>query len=596
VSDLRFRAFFAALLAAPLLTWTAAGWAQQNQDGPLRLLPGQAKQEDAAPAASPPAAATAPRRDDEGVAVVQLEQVDPSSVGLLTPENGGFGVDLWAGSRRELIERLLPRLPERTPSRTAQSLRRRLLLTAAHVPPGAAIAPSFLGLRVERQAATGGYTEALALAALASPQIDDPALEIVHVDGALLAGDHQTACAVVDAALQKGRRDSYWVRALTFCRLLDGDTERARLTASILRELPGETDELFHQLVAALADGADIQIDDVTEPTPLHIAMIRAARRAIPDGAALSTRPAILRAVATSPNASIEARLVAAEAAEIVGALSAESLGQIYASLAFSDEQRTNALSEAQRMSGARAHALLYQTAATEQIASAQAEALRIAFALANPKAHGMLARVNQDRLAALTPTADLMWFAHHAGLAQLHAGSVQQARAWFDLARLAVSDSQPDAALAVLRLWPALLIAQAPEEMPWVPEAVGEWWNGVAALDDGSAPSFGGSALSLLEAVGLDPPEEAWAGYLDLVTSEQVQRPSIAVLRGLRAAGERGRTGEGVAFALVALGDAHPSEIDLSTAALIVSTLVRLGLDDDARGIALEAIVGRSL
>jgi hypothetical protein len=582
-------------LIALLVTAGTPVAAQQTADGPIRLLPAAPPPASSAPAESTQAEEM-PKVADEGVAVVELGRVDPSSVGLLTPESGGFGIDLWAGSRREVIERLIPRIPDFTPSRTAQALRRKLLLSAAFVPGGNAVAPSFLGLRVERLAAAGDYGAALSLAALASPQINDPVLDETKVDGALLAGDHQTACSVVEASLAAGRRTAYWVRALTFCRLLEGDAERARLTAAILRELPGETDTFFHELVAVLADKATAPLSEITEPTPLHLAMVRAARRALPDSAAGSHRPAVLRAVATSPNASIEARLAAGEAAEIVGVLPAESLGQIYASLAFSDDQRANALTEALRLPRSQANALLFQSAIAETIPGVQAEALQTAFRLSNSRTHGMLARVSADRLAAMVPSIDLMWFATDAGLAALHAGNSAAARAWFDLARHAVSESQADAAVAVLKLLPPLAVAQSPHDLPWVPSTVVDWWQGVARLGAEDTSAFGGSVLALLQAVGLEVPAEAWAGIIEVAEPELVERPSIAILQGLRDAAAGNRIGEVALLALVALGNKDPAEADTETLVTAVGALAVVGLTDEARGFAVEALIGRSL
>jgi hypothetical protein len=514
----------------------------------------------------------------------------------LTAAEGGFEVSLWAGSRRSLVEALLPRIPAVTPSRALQSLRKRLLLTTAQVPSGVSAAPSFLGLRVERLAAAGDYPSALALAALAPPQIDDPALDIVRVEGALLSGNHQNACEIVEAVLATGRRSPYWVRRLAFCRVLEGDLERAVLTAAVLREFPGEPDALFDQLLTVLADGTDAPVVSTTPLTPLHFAMIRAARRALPDSAADTTDPAMLRAIATSANASIEARLRAAEAAEIAGVLSPESLAQVYASIAFNDVQRANVLSAALDMPRPFANALLFQAAVAEEIPAAQAEALQTALRLANVRAHGMIARVNADRLAALTPSSDLMWFGNDAGLALLHADRKKGARAWFDTARQIVSESQPDAAAAVLGLWAPLTVSMTEDPLPWVPSALAEWWDGVASIDLDRAQGLGAVAFAAFDAVGLVVPDETWDAFTVMTKPVLVQRPSLGALRGFHAAARGGRVGETVLFALVILGEAHPAEVDAGTLSRVIAALAEVGLSDDARALALEAIVGRSL
>jgi len=577
-------------------TTPTAAYAQQDADsGPIRLV---APNKTSSPTTSdaPSSGQAAPRPSNPGVAVVALDRPDPSSVGVLTADDGGFGVALWAGSRRSLIEALLPRIPVVTPSRALQSLRKRLLLTTAQVPAGDPVAPTFLGLRAERLAASGDYPSALALVALASPQMDDPVLDVVRVDGALLSGDHQTACEVVDRALASGRRSPYWVRRLSFCRVLDGDVERAVLTAAVLRELPGDPDPLFEALLAALAESSTLPIVATTVLTPLHFAMIRAARRAIPDGAAENADPAMLRAIATSAKASIEARLRAGEAAEIAGVLAAETLGQIYASLVFSESQRANVLSTALDMPRAIANALLFQAAVGEAIPAAQAEALSTALKLSNPRTHGMIARVNVDRLVAISPDPDLMWFASDAGLALLHAGSTAGARAWLDVARLVVSDTEPNAALAILKLWAPLVMGVSDNPLPMSPAALTDWWSGVVSLDPAQAQNIGSVVLTTFEAVGLDVPTDAWDSFTGFAAPVLVERPSVGALRSLATAASAGRIGETVLLSLVILGEAHPAEVDAETVSRVIAALMAVGLVEEARALALEAIVGRSL
>lgn len=588
--------FAAGLTLAVILAGVPGAIAQQStENGPIRLVP---------PNEPPPPAATETPPSDQGktkptdptVAVVALDRPDPSSVGVLTAADGGFDVSLWSGSRRTLVERLLPRIPAVTPSRVLQSLRKRLLLTTARVPAGDRIAPTFLGLRAERLAAAGDYSSALALAALAPPQMDDPALDVVRVDGAFLGGDHQTACEVVDQALAAGRRSPYWVRRLSFCSVLKGDLERAALTSAVLRELGGLPDLMFDRLLAVLVDGSDAPISETTDLTPLHLAMIRAARRAIPDSAALTADPAMQRAIATSANASIEARLGAAEAAEMAGVLAAESLAQIYASLAFSDEQRANALSEAPGMPRGAANALLFQASVAEAIPAAQAEALRTALRLANARTHGMIARVNVDRLAVIQPDPDLLWFASDAGLAMLHAGNTAGARAWFDLARQVVSDNEPSAALAVLKLWAPLTVGASSDSLPWTPTVLADWWRGVLSLSSTEAQTMGSTVLTVFDAVSLEVPDEVWDDLTVMAESVLVNRPSVGALRGLQAAALAGRVGETVLYSLVILGDAHPGEVDADIVSRVIAALYDVGLEADARAIAVEAIVGRSL
>ena len=289
-------------------------------------------------------------------------------------------------------------------------------------------------------------------------------------------------------------------------------------------------------------------------------------------------------------------RLRAGEAAEIAGVLAAETLGQIYASLVFSESQRANVLSTALDMPRAIANALLFQAAVGEAIPAAQAEALSTALKLSNPRTHGMIARVNADRLAAISPDPDLMWFASDAGLALLHAGSTAGARAWFDVARLVVSDTEPNAALAILKLWAPLMMGVSDNPLPMGPAAFTNWWSSVVSLDSAQAQNIGSVVLTTFEAVGLDVPADAWDSFTGFAAPVLVERPSVGALRSLAIAASAGRIGETVLLSLVILGEAHPAEVDADTVSRVIAALMAVGLVEEARALALEAIVGRSL
>ena len=164
----RLRApFLPALALAALLAGTVApGAIAQTQIGPpLKLLkqeqptPQPAGPAPASPARAAPAPDAGPAEEDtEAVEVQSLGAIDVSSAGLIDDAEGGLGADMWRGIARPLVERLLPRMPVATSSPAMGELARRLLLTRARVPQGAATVSSLLGLRVERLAAaeTGG--------------------------------------------------------------------------------------------------------------------------------------------------------------------------------------------------------------------------------------------------------------------------------------------------------------------------------------------------------------------------------------------------------------------------------------------------------
>ena len=71
-----------------------------------------------------------------GVQVGALGDATPDYAGTLEEGGGGFPMDMWKGTDRALVERLLPKLPPALGSPAMRDLERRLLLTNAESPEG----------------------------------------------------------------------------------------------------------------------------------------------------------------------------------------------------------------------------------------------------------------------------------------------------------------------------------------------------------------------------------------------------------------------------------------------------------------------------
>ena len=73
---------------------------------------------------------------------------------------------------------------------------------------------------------------------------------------------------------------------------------------------------------------------------------------------------------------------------------------------------------------------------------------------------------------------------------------------------------------------------------------------------------------------------------------AEQRPAPDTAVLYALSEASQFGRLGETVLLALVALGEAGPGGVDPLVLHEVLAALVRAGLEDEARRLAIEAVL----
>lgn len=530
------------------------------------------------------------------VVVGRLATIDPSSVGLLTEDDGGFGLDMWRGSDRAFIETLMPRLPVQTLSPVMQDLTRRLLLSEARVPAGDRVATSLLGLRVERLSASGQTDLVRDLLRLAPSRLEDTALARAEVDSMLLSGNHAGACTNIEALLRDDE-DPYWLKGLTFCKALSGESAAAQLAVSLLREQGGAGDDTFFDLVASLTGETKTSPNSLIDPSPLHLAMLRAARLQIPDDAVPGARPAILRSIATSPNAPLDTRLMAAERAEAAGALAPDALADIYASVETTPEDQLAWQTLATEEAGPRINALLYQVASIES--EPQTRARVVVTALSRARLAGgfnTIARVMRDICSAIEPTPDLGWAASEIGRALLAAGDVASARRWFDIIYQNASGGVPDAAIAILDLWPLIQLTDVEGSLGWNPDALQGWWQGEQARSGDNAYERAAAVFTLMDAIGYPVPERLWQELMEASLTVTAYMPSVQLWRSLETASHGSRVGETVMLSLLALGEVGPAGANPTTLHAVVSALKRVGLDTDARRVALESALAKGL
>ena len=590
-----------------MLAWSTALPAHAQVEPPVVLGPANGADDEAPadgdgglarePLADPlPVPTPAAAADPAVVILGELAEVDPSVVGLLDESQGGFGVAMWSGSNRARVERLLPRLPMGTLSPAMQDLARRLLLSTAAVPEGKALAPSLLGLRVERLMAGGLIADVNELLRLASASLDDPAFARAEVDGMLLAGDNAGACAKVFNLVQTGAA-SQWIKTLAFCRALEADRASVSMALALLRDQGEAGDEAFFALIGALGGAPEVTISSLIDPAPLHIAMLRAARKTVPPDAVPGARPAILSAIASVPNATIDTRLEAAERAEGAGALTASALAAIYQGVSFTDVELGDAVQRAAGQTGPRVNALLFQVAKVSTDSVVRAAALQAAWQIARREGgFGTSARVNLSATRALHPAPAVVWIAGEAARALLAAGDPEMAWGWLDLATGQAALGDADAARLADRMWPLLQIADPEGAFMRDPDRASNWWRPL--LSGEADEDLDGVALVyvLFDALGSPVPTQAWDPLFAAPLTVDGYLPSPAVGRSLDEASRSGRVGETVLLALIALGDAGAEGADAATLFDVITALRRIGLGDEARAIALEAALARGL
>ena len=618
---------FAVMSALTNFAWaehpSMAGWRSAQLGPPIRLQRPPPREPTELPASPEPStenpaaivsptgdpAAESPARPTFGrtgvIEVDTLETVDPDSVGLLDPSQGGFGAELWTGTTKALVERLLPKLATATPSRFSRNLTLKLLLSRAPAPRGAApgveAAPgtrTLLTLRVERLLALAEVESAVKLLRLAPTESAGEAHARVEVDSLFYQNDNPGACAKLRGFVRE-YRGGFWQQANAFCLALAGNHARSSMVADILRERESDIGSAFFTLVDALAGDERAVVDSLPNPGALKLAMMRAANRRLPDDAIASGRPDVLRAVALSPNADLSLRLDAAERAFAVGALSISELTELYGAVEFSPEHLANPLTAAESAWGPRARALLLRAAAGANQGTARAEILRRAWDLSRERgSHAIMLGASVPVLAEIQPAAELIWFAADAARTLFGAGMTAEAMAWY---RLAESDSQSndEARKIADALWPLAQIADDKDELAWRPDGLAAW-HATTTQSGGGAMARRRALMvySVLQALGEPVGAAEWTELLGATATPQggtqmAPAPDPALWHALGQAAEQRQLGLTVLLALLALGEGGAGAAHPLTVTRAIAALESVGLVREAHVLALEAVSG---
>ncbi|MEE2980601.1 MAG: hypothetical protein VYA71_03555 [Pseudomonadota bacterium] len=543
--------------------------------------------------AAQPAAATG--AEDTEVEVGAVDAPDPEAAGLIEEANGGFAFDMWAGSDRRLVEHLLARLPVGVTSRTVNSLARRLLQSAAAAPKGPATV-NLLALRIERLAIMGDGVAVNHMMRAAPADLDDITLAQTRLDALLLTADFVGACA---QARELIRHDDlpYWEKVLIFCQALNAKHATAAFGVELLRERGVDDDPALESLLVALAGADDIVLDSLPNPTALHLAMLRTARLAVPEDAITNADASISRAIALTATVPLDLRLRAAERAEALGSLPTETLAELYDSVPFTSEELSDPWPRVKGHKDALSRALLYQAAQIQVVPAARAEVLRAAWMLGAESGgwdgFATAARLTLDDLLGLRPLPELVWIAGDAARALLAARRPDAAGPWIDLAKTQAGINA-DAARAVAELAPIIGFVDAGGVQAWDGERFTTWWEsqGEDAGRDRHARAI--LLYALLVAFDRHPPTEALLALLERPDPVWVRTPPEALLRQLNHAAAAGRVGETVLLALTVLDSSAAGVPGHMALGAVVGALYQIGLEADARALAIETLLAR--
>ncbi len=546
--------------------------------------------------------------NSDEVTVSELPNTNVGWIGYLSIEEGGLGLEMWKGTDSTFAKTLIDLLPVNAPSPAMRNLAKRLLLSDAFEPSKKedkglqAISPSgkpiishdqdatFLSLRFSKLASLGAKDELIKLSNLVPSEdlIGNLAKEAIYAR--LLSGETDQVCnEVIDLA--KRTNEAYWRKALIVCQLILGKRDSALLSLELLlAELDSE--DKFSNLIYTLVDDTNqIEFDKNSIYFKILIAVMPGQEL---DKHRLNLQPSGLSVVAQNSILPWKIRMLAAEKAVLAGSLSSIYLGELATQFKFEEEIFSRAASESKSMEGFKARALLLQAAALNTSFIERARFLRLLLDRAdNDEIFQAYAAVIMPILITIKPRSDLIWFATFAARASIAGGNYILASEWL-LVLGQTLDLDYEASGSLLRLLPLIAIAGQPLPKPFSAEQATDVWSGL--LDNFSREDKEKRAsrlLVLLSSMGIEPEEGAWKDIISSSNIFEIENiPATALRYQLRDAAKNKRIAEVVAISLVMLGSEGPSKSGLVALNAVIRALRNIGLEADARSIAIEAAI----
>ncbi|HZF35211.1 MAG TPA: hypothetical protein VE914_15550 [Candidatus Angelobacter sp.] len=558
---------------------------------PVQLVP-QAAPDNGAPPAAPEAGTTTGQpAAPQGFEITPLEAVGADYAGTLEPDKGGFGIDMWRGTDRVRVERLLPLLKP-TVSPILAELTRRLVLSNAASPAGKGSGAGLLPPRVRLLADMGLAEDAVAVLKLLPADQRDAASARLLVELSWRAGDLDGACAVVQESVPRLPADSFWQEATIFCQLHAGQSSEAMLGLDLLRE-QAAGDEAFFALAEALGGSHDIKVPSLPAVTPLYVAMAHAAGVPPPAVAIREPPPLMLALIAESPDAPADQRLTAAETAAAAGVLSPQHLAAAYAAQPAKPGTLDTALDLPDVGNTSETRAILYQAALHAGLPQQRAKFIQKALATDTLDAnYWARLQIYLPLLADIAPAPELAWFAPDAARHLYAGGKLREAGAWVALIQ---QGQQTDPAIA----------AASPQ---------------LVALDvlARNAPlAYGPNSLAIMPRLPPNDPRTARLHALfDALQEQQPEtssgEPQVALAADapepampqqnvnlwldLGEAAAKNRIGETVLLSLVGLNATGLADAEPEWLARAVTSLRRVGLEEESRRLAVEAAIANGL
>ena len=530
---------------------------------------------------------------DDKFKSIELKNIDVNTVGTLTKDEGGLGYDMWSGSKRNVIKDYLENLPINRESNLAIELIKKLLLSNAKVPKSNGEIDLIL-IRINKLIELGDFDNAKSLIDLVNKK-DNEEILIKQTEINLSLNNFDLACLNIEEQRKSFKQNLFWRKVEIFCQILNGKTNKANLSLSLLKEEKNFNDENFLKIIDSLIYKDEINDESLVNLNLLNLVMTRVANINIKESYVLNDDPLLLTMIYRMPNAPIKLRIEAIEKSKKLLNLPIETIEEIYNSYDLKEKDKNISLDD-NILLGSDTQSILFQMAIAEDDEEKKAKIIQKSLELASINGNfTLISKLNLNSLLEIKPSKNLSWFASYAAKSLLISNNKKEAMKWYEVLKKE-KDKNTELFNNFIELWVIVeFLNLKNKESGYKNISQNEILKSIDKFDSQNKKLvFDTLGFYILENFGVKINPQFWLINLDNQEIESKQLPNSSLISLLKNASENKKVGETILLILMSLDNKNFNQLHPFFLQIVISSLNQIGLQEKAFDVVIETLIER--
>ena len=531
---------------------------------------------------------------DDKFKSIELKNIDVNTVGTLTKDEGGLGYDMWSGSKRNVIKDYLENLPINRESNLAIELIKKLLLSNADVPESKDQKNDLILIRINKLIELGDFENAKSLIDLIVNNNNEEIL-MKQVQINLSLNNFDLVCSDIDEKRKNYKQNLFWRKVEIFCQILNGETNKANLSLTLLKEDSNFNDINFITIIDSLIYKEEISNQNFNNLDLLTLAMTRVANINLKESYILKDDPLFLTMIYRMPNVPIKLRIEAIEKSKKLLNLPIETIEEIYNSYDLEEKDKKIPLDDSILL-GFETQAILFQMAITEDDQEKKAKIIKKSLELASINGNLVLiSKLNLNSLLEIKPSKNLAWFASYATRSLLISDKIEEAIKWYEVLKKE-KDKNTELFKDFIELWVIIEFYNLKnKELEYKNISQNALLKSINKFQlQNNSLEFDTLGFYILESFGVKINPEFWLINIENQEIESKQLPNSSLISLLKYSSNDKKVGETILLILMSLNGKNFNQLHPFFLQIVISSLNQIGLQEKTFDLAIETLIER--